>query len=168
VLGGVCGGIAEHFDIDPVFVRLGAVALAILIPPIGVVGYVVAWIITPVAPGGAPAAPPAGTPVGGSEGGPAGEPSRAAGPASPAGGSAAPSPAAAAPEESGLHASAIAGVILVGIGVFFLAVEFGLLDRLPYLRWRYLWPLALIALGVSMVFRALRPRPAAGPPSDGR
>jgi len=47
-IGGVCGGIAEYFDLDPTVVRLTA-AVACLVTgllPL-VVGYLVAWAIIP-------------------------------------------------------------------------------------------------------------------------
>ena len=46
VIGGVCGGIGEYFDIDPVFVRIVAVILAFA-NGIGFVAYIVALIIMP-------------------------------------------------------------------------------------------------------------------------
>jgi len=45
VLGGVCGGIAEYLKVDPVLVRLGAIALGIMGP--GVLVYLIAWIVVP-------------------------------------------------------------------------------------------------------------------------
>jgi phage shock protein C len=49
VLGGVCGGLAEYFDVDPVLVRIAAVALAVS-GGLGVVAYLVAWIAVPERP----------------------------------------------------------------------------------------------------------------------
>ena len=46
VIGGVCGGIAEYFGVDPVLVRLGAVLLA-LAGGSGLVAYVIAWVVLP-------------------------------------------------------------------------------------------------------------------------
>ncbi|MDO4976626.1 MAG: PspC domain-containing protein [Eubacteriales bacterium] len=43
---GVCGGIAEYFDIDPTLVRLGAVLLS-LTTGIGLLAYIAAAIIIP-------------------------------------------------------------------------------------------------------------------------
>jgi len=46
-IAGVCGGLAEYFDIDPVIVRI--IAFALLLPgglP-GFVPYVVLWIVVP-------------------------------------------------------------------------------------------------------------------------
>lgn len=48
-VGGVCGGIAEYFDLDPTLVRLGAVIL-IFIWGAGLLAYVVAWAIIPERP----------------------------------------------------------------------------------------------------------------------
>lgn len=56
-LGGVCGGIADYFDVDPTVVRV-AFIVALFIPAIGfgaAVAYVAGWIIIPEAEG-APAA----------------------------------------------------------------------------------------------------------------
>lgn len=49
ILAGVCGGIAEYFDIDPAVVRL-VVVLFTLAGGAGVVAYIVAWIIIPEDP----------------------------------------------------------------------------------------------------------------------
>lgn len=49
VFGGVCGGIAEYFKVDPIMVRLLWV-LAILIDGIGLVAYIICWIVIPKAP----------------------------------------------------------------------------------------------------------------------
>jgi phage shock protein C len=48
MLGGVAGGLGDYFDVDPVLVRLAWVALAFA--GIGVVAYIVAWIIVPEEP----------------------------------------------------------------------------------------------------------------------
>lgn len=48
ILGGVCGGIASYFDIDPVIVRL-IVAAAVLLGGVGLLAYVIAWIAIPLA-----------------------------------------------------------------------------------------------------------------------
>lgn len=44
--GGVCAGIAEHFDLDPTLVRLGAAALTVL-GGAGIPLYVAAWLLIP-------------------------------------------------------------------------------------------------------------------------
>ena len=64
MVAGVCGGLAEYFDIDPTIVRLVAVLLALAGGP-GLVIYIVMAIIVPEEPVGEykaqepPTAPPA-------------------------------------------------------------------------------------------------------------
>lgn len=48
MIGGVCSGIANYFDIDPVIVRLIMVVL-FLGAGIGLLAYIIAWIVIPVA-----------------------------------------------------------------------------------------------------------------------
>lgn len=47
ILGGVCSGIAEYLDFDPVAVRLAYVFLTICTCFSGVLFYIVAWIVMP-------------------------------------------------------------------------------------------------------------------------
>ena len=47
VLGGVCAGIAEYLDFDPVAVRLGYVFLTFFTAFAGIPFYILAWIIMP-------------------------------------------------------------------------------------------------------------------------
>src|SRR5204862_6386339 len=54
VLGGVCAGIAERIDIDPLIVRVAFIAAA-LAGGVGVLAYAIAWLALPAAEG--PAAP---------------------------------------------------------------------------------------------------------------
>jgi phage shock protein C len=49
ILGGVCGGIAEYFGLDPTLVRIITVLL-MLLPGIGVLTYVILWIVIPARP----------------------------------------------------------------------------------------------------------------------
>ncbi|MBD3168537.1 MAG: PspC domain-containing protein [candidate division Zixibacteria bacterium] len=46
IIGGVCGGLAEYFDIDPTLVRIICVALALVAKPVIII-YIVGWIIIP-------------------------------------------------------------------------------------------------------------------------
>jgi phage shock protein C len=47
VFAGVCGGLGEYFDIDPVIVRLIWVILTIASFGVGIIAYLLAWIIIP-------------------------------------------------------------------------------------------------------------------------
>lgn len=51
VIAGVCGGIAEYFDIDPTLIRL-AWLLFCALGGSGVLAYIIAAIIIPEAPAG--------------------------------------------------------------------------------------------------------------------
>ncbi len=46
-IAGVCGGIAEYFDLDPSLVRV-AFALFCLLGGFGILLYILLWIIVPV------------------------------------------------------------------------------------------------------------------------
>src|SRR5882762_1932317 len=50
-IGGVCGGLAEYFEADPSIVRIVATLITIGSGFVfGILTYVVAWIILPLAP----------------------------------------------------------------------------------------------------------------------
>jgi phage shock protein C len=49
MLGGVCGGLAEYFEISSTLVRLICLGL-ILVDGIGILLYIIAWIIIPEEP----------------------------------------------------------------------------------------------------------------------
>jgi phage shock protein C len=49
MIAGVCGGIAEYFDVDSTLVRLLTV-IFFLLGGAGVVAYIIAWIIIPKKP----------------------------------------------------------------------------------------------------------------------
>lgn len=48
-IGGVCAGLAEYFNIDPTIVRIIAILL-IFADGVGVIGYIIAWIVIPRKP----------------------------------------------------------------------------------------------------------------------
>ena len=51
MLGGVCGGFADYFDIDPSLVRLIFVGLALVTAVLPMLCfYVIAWIVVPLEP----------------------------------------------------------------------------------------------------------------------
>ncbi|OIP95313.1 hypothetical protein AUK40_06125 [Candidatus Wirthbacteria bacterium CG2_30_54_11] len=49
IIGGVCGGIAEYFDLDPSLVRIIA-AVLVLAGGAGLLAYLVAWVVIPERP----------------------------------------------------------------------------------------------------------------------
>jgi phage shock protein C len=48
ILGGVCGGLAEYLNIDPVLVRLLWVVMSIPTAGAGILAYIVLWLLLPV------------------------------------------------------------------------------------------------------------------------
>jgi phage shock protein C len=98
MMGGVCGGIAEYFDIDPVLVRILFI-VAVFAGGSGILAYIICWIIVPERPYAAPADPvanPAGTPD-------VTQPAR---------------------QNGGHRGSMTAGIVLIVIGGLFLADNF--------------------------------------------
>jgi phage shock protein C len=58
MIAGVCGGLAEYLDVDPTLVRVVWVFVSLL-AGVGVLLYLIMWVIMPLdlppAPGGPPA-----------------------------------------------------------------------------------------------------------------
>jgi phage shock protein PspC (stress-responsive transcriptional regulator) len=53
-IGGVCGGLADYFNADPGVVRILVVLITLATGCVfGIVAYLVAWVILPLAPGAA-------------------------------------------------------------------------------------------------------------------
>lgn len=48
IISGVCGGIAEYFELDPTLVRLGLVLLTIFTAFSGIIFYIIAALIIPM------------------------------------------------------------------------------------------------------------------------
>ncbi|HEY6952478.1 MAG TPA: PspC domain-containing protein [Bacteroidota bacterium] len=124
MIGGVCGGIAEYFDIDPVLIRILFV-VAVFAGGSGILAYIICWIIIPEQPYVVPVSPSANSTQ----------------PASPQ--------SQPVPEPGSHKGSAAAGVILIIIGGLFLADNF-----LPHFHFRDFWPLILVALGIGILSRS--------------
>lgn len=56
VIAGVCGGLGEYFNVDPVVIRIGVVIFT-LAGGAGVLGYLIGWLVIPEAPGTASTPP---------------------------------------------------------------------------------------------------------------
>lgn len=64
MLGGICGGLAEYFDVDPSVIRILAVISLFVSGGMAILIYVVAWIIIPQnEPGAIGAEKPKAAPV---------------------------------------------------------------------------------------------------------
>ncbi len=181
MLAGVAGGLAEMWDADPSLIRIVWALLVILTGGLALVVYIVmaivvpeedeVWPATPAAPA---AAGPADT-VAAAEGTPVvTDPATASALVTPA-----PEPGAmwasppvhahraariearaarraARAEGGGLGVSGtvIGGLVLVALGVFFLAREW-----LPQIDFDWFWPSMLIVLGVVLLVAALGRKP---------
>jgi phage shock protein C len=139
MVAGVAGGLAEYFDQDPVVVRLLWVAAAILTGGLAIPAYIVMMLVMPkeghVSNYQSPA-PPGETATPGVPGDPA------------------PGPSAAPPfwyDPDRTHRrQRSAGVVLIALGLIFLAAQSGLFW---WINFRYMWPLILIAVGVGILLR---------------
>lgn len=159
VLGGVAGGVADYFDLDPALVRVAWAILILASGGIFLLLYIVMWVVVPESPPGfsysqpwaaaGPGEPGAVTP----EGTPTGE----------AGTSAAPvpgvPPTSIAHEWAGRRArrhrsgggALVFGSLLVLLGAWFLVENY-----FPALRIGQLWPLILVVLGLVLLYSAMR------------
>lgn len=139
VLGGVAGGVAEYLDLDPSIVRVVWAVLALITGGLFFILYIVMWIVVPLAPESAmPADMPEGDPAAPSAASPSWM--------SP--------PAHRARRRSG-GGSWILGLLLIGLGIYFLVREY-----LPRIDVDRLWPLGLVLLGVLLLLVSLRRRPS--------
>jgi len=133
VIGGVASGLAEYFDVDVVIFRLIFVLLA-LVGGGGVLGYIILWIVVPQHPvytnyqetnsASSTQTPPASEPDNESEGN------------------------KFVQHEDNGHSNAgmTAGIVLIFVGLFFLATRL-----VPWFRFHDFWPLLLIIGGVFII-----------------
>lgn len=47
IFAGVCGGLAEYFDFDPVLVRIAYAFLTVFTAFSGLIFYIVLWLVMP-------------------------------------------------------------------------------------------------------------------------
>lgn len=166
MLAGVCGGLAEYFEVDPTLIRVGAVLLGVFTSGGVVIVYLIMAAAVPEEPvSAAPAAltsegvvdvvESAGTPEPGSDIPRAPEvvpsPDSVSEPAN-APSHAPVAPAWTPPETSEGDGGGIGfGVALIAIGGLLLANQF-----IPGIDiWRF-WPVIIIAVGISAIFKGVR------------
>jgi phage shock protein C len=140
VFGGVAGGIAEYFDIDPIIIRLLFVIIAFAGGG-GAIVYLILWIALPLEPV---------TPFTMNMG--SGEPFNTRNPGEQSTtdfstGASNPFEIPVKPENrNGL----IGGIVLISLGMIFLANRF-----IPNINFHDLWPLALVILGGVLIATSL-------------
>ena len=136
VFGGVAGGIAEYFEIDPIIIRLLFVVIAFAGGG-GAIVYLILWIALPLEP-----INPFNMNMG------SGEPFSSPNPgdsssADYSAGSANPFNLPVKPENrNGL----IGGIVLISLGLIFMANRF-----IPNINFGDLWPLVLVVLGGVLI-----------------
>jgi len=175
ILGGVASGYGDYFDIDPVLVRLGFILLCFL-NGVGVIFYLVSWVVMPVREDGETAAPPADGTSRNADAGIGAQTEKVVGEVREAtekiagevrevsqkvadGVKATGERVIADVRRSNPDSSRgglVAGGVLILIGVLFLV------DRIPWLHWPHwihlssLWPLILIGVGFAILLGARR------------
>jgi phage shock protein C len=168
ILGGVCSGLAEGFHVEVLWVRLAFVVLA-FINGVGVLLYVVLWVLMPERAGYRPPGQNVFESMGadikrawadlknqfgtGSSSSTTSAATAGAAPVAPSTTvtSAAEAPPAAGPQPVTQTPTFIFGAILVVIGIAFLAANSGI-------TWDVILPAALVALGVALLVRNLDKR----------
>lgn len=149
MVAGVCGGLGEYFEVDPVLVRVAFVALALL-NGAGAILYLILAVVIPnepeeqVATGAAPQEPAAPRDVA--------ESARAA--VEDIAEGVKRQISAEPPTGPGLRSPrALFGLALVLVGLYFLVQQF-----LPWfvIRWDLVWPFVLIAIGLLIILKPTR------------
>jgi len=168
MLGGVAGGLAEYFDLDPALVRVAWAVLIIGSGGLFLLLYIVMWFVVPEAPPGyvSGSSWSSGAPQTDAAAAPAAPASEAPGSASgrPASASMGSQPTSIAGDWAARRAERrrrrsgeggiLVGAVLIVIGIWFLAH-----DYVPWLRSAELWPLVLILIGLLLLVGALRRDP---------
>ncbi len=127
---GVCGGLAEYFDLDATVVRLIAVLL-IIWGGVGLLAYIIAGFVIPEGPEGVKMSDRKNNKEDFSK----------------KVESAAQQIKETVENKSGGDKSWIGGVILITLGMLFLVHQF-----IPFLDFSKTWPLFLIILGIIVIF----------------
>jgi phage shock protein C len=160
MLAGVAGGLAEIWDADPSLVRIVWALLVVLTGGLALVVYIIMAIVVPegnavtaASPGDAMAT---STGVGSPGPAAAATDSPASGATAPAG----PDPRAArraarAARRSARHDRGYPGGLIVGVVLIVVGVAFFVREWLPAVALDYVWPLALVGLGVLVLIIGL-------------
>ncbi|QJD97474.1 PspC domain-containing protein [Mucilaginibacter robiniae] len=136
VIGGVCAGLAEYFDVDIAIVR-AIFLLALILKGTGVLFYIVLLIVLPkkpysfINPGVDYAVPP--------------QPDASFEPFTKV-----------KPVRNKSNAGLIGGMVLIMLGLFLLLDQF---DFIPDLDFEHLWPIIPIVVGLVFIFTSRKNKP---------
>lgn len=132
ILGGVCGGIGEYFNIDPTLVRV-LFLVASLGGGFGVVLYIILWIIVPEH---------------GQEQRPLEQRAETAGQEMK---DSAQRLAAGVQAGRSNSAPALIGAVLIGFGIIALVNQF--MPITSFSLWQIFWPLVIVSVGVAILLK---------------
>jgi phage shock protein C len=135
-IAGVAAGLADYFDIDPLLVRLIFVILA-LAGGGGVLIYIILWIVTPERPFELNQTNNNSTMEN--------QQSSYGDPKPP---EQTPQPKSSHPEQK-TRGNLIGGLVLITLGILFLADEF-----IPNINFGDLWPIILIVIGAGLLINS--------------
>lgn len=133
MLGGVCGGLGEYFDIDPVIIRVLFI-VAVLFGGGGILAYIILWIVIPQKPFTIPKFNQESS----NETNPNTEQSTDDN-----------SFRNFVIEKRKMNKNSLTGIILIFLGVLFLLDNF-----VPRFSFHELWPLILIGIGFALILNA--------------
>ena len=157
MIGGVCGGLAEYFDIDPTLVRL-ALLLLFFARGTGLLVYIIAWIIIPERPGRfenngnyKKKDSNSGEIILKSKTGSTAENKVEGSEESLSEKELNPDKKKENIEDNNNKRSLFFGIAMVVLGIFFF-----LENWIPRFRWARYWPMLLIVLGVAILFKGVR------------
>ena len=130
---GIAGGMAEYFDIDPVFVRLAWALVAVLSGGVAIIVYLAMAFIVPSQQTDADHSEPSSTDEDAAdEFEPAREGER---------------------RTRRTRTAFIAGIMLIVVGFLFLFSNLGWFGNI---RWEIVWPVAMIVIGLAVLVSRLR------------
>jgi phage shock protein C len=142
VFGGVAGGIADYFDVDPIIIRMLFVVIAFAGGG-GALVYIILWIAIPPAP----IIPPVFNMGSGDTSSPPPPPdSMNAGDPASASYNAEPVPPFYMKPERNSKGALIGGLVLITLGSIFLADRF-----IPQVHFHDLWPVILVVVGAVLI-----------------
>ncbi|MCX7936425.1 MAG: PspC domain-containing protein [Chlorobi bacterium] len=129
-IAGVCGGIAEYFDMDPSLIRILFVVL-IFFNGFGLLAYVICWIVIPEAPLGQVIVEPGNA-----------------------------EELALVPEQSSFKPHQPVTKWTIGMGALLIAIGFAILigQLIPWFNTENIMPYIFIAAGILVLYRGWRNR----------
>ncbi len=136
VIAGVCGGLGEYFNIDPVIIRLAFVVF-VFAGGSGVLGYIIAWIVIPRRPFESDMNTSGNSGTGHTASGGSG------------------SSNAAMFNSSSSITRYLPGLILVIVGAVLLIRQ-----TVFWFSWTEFFPVALIVIGIFVIYRSIQGREA--------